>query len=90
MLVDDFLHLEKVSKTAPVPPHLTDFFAMFPPGHLIKKILETPLLITACHKLKSLVAVVQVFIHFSSWVNAIKRSEVAKKNPICLFRKSKN
>lgn len=37
MLVDDFLHLEKVSKTAPVPPHLTDFFAMFPPGHLIKK-----------------------------------------------------
>lgn len=89
MLVDDFLHLEKVSKTAPVPPHLTDFFAM-PPATPLKKILETPLLVTACHKLKSLVAVVQVFIHFSSWVNAIKRSEVAKKNPICLFRKSKN
>lgn len=78
MLVDDFLHLEKVSKTAPVPPHLTDFFAM-PPATPLKKILETPLLVTACHKLKSLVAVVQVFIHFSSWVNAIKRSEVAKK-----------
>lgn len=36
MLVDDFLHLEKVSKTAPVPPHLTDFFAM-PPATPLKK-----------------------------------------------------